>query len=265
MSTVSMVSACARQVCVINATMPVNRMRSASKENVFAKSNVPKVEHLFLLIILAHRSPCFLVFCPFPCLNGGRCTGFYQCTCRQGWQGHRCERRQDRSIALWVHRQMSFSQCSSWVELEDTRPCMTRMTHWCLCVCVSHGSKKTSQKSTFLRWNQRNVFSTRSHVYMGLKMLKWRVVNPFLVSDAFAHVWLPWNLPKLKGSILSGNHHIVSSVVVWNEERVKFLFLPCWTDGLCWTRMSEWHQVQIWSNQKKKNLADMQGMHFSWI
>jgi hypothetical protein len=37
---------------------------------------------------------CFLLaFCPFPCLHGGRCTGFYQCTCRQGWQGHRCERR----------------------------------------------------------------------------------------------------------------------------------------------------------------------------
>ena len=36
-----------------------------------------------------------LAFCPFPCLNGGRCTGFYQCTCRQGWQGHRCEHREN--------------------------------------------------------------------------------------------------------------------------------------------------------------------------
>lgn len=100
MSIVSMVSACVRQARVTNATMPVNRMRSASKENVFAKTNVPKVEQLFLLIVFEHQSPCSLVFCPFPCLNGGRCTGFYQCACRQGWQGHRCERRQDRSIAL---------------------------------------------------------------------------------------------------------------------------------------------------------------------
>ncbi|CAF5123751.1 unnamed protein product, partial [Rotaria sp. Silwood1] len=29
---------------------------------------------------------CQNAFCPFPCLNGGRCTGFYQCTCRRGWQ-----------------------------------------------------------------------------------------------------------------------------------------------------------------------------------
>ncbi|CAF3838702.1 unnamed protein product [Adineta steineri] len=36
---------------------------------------------------------CQNAFCPFPCLHGGRCTGFYRCTCRQGWQGHRCERR----------------------------------------------------------------------------------------------------------------------------------------------------------------------------
>ncbi|CAF3636597.1 unnamed protein product [Rotaria sp. Silwood1] len=36
---------------------------------------------------------CQNAFCPFPCLNGGRCTGFYQCTCRRGWQGYRCERR----------------------------------------------------------------------------------------------------------------------------------------------------------------------------
>ncbi|CAM4818585.1 unnamed protein product [Rotaria magnacalcarata] len=40
------------------------------------------------------------VFCPFPCLNGGRCTGFYQCTCRQDWQGHRCEQRQRKNITL---------------------------------------------------------------------------------------------------------------------------------------------------------------------
>ncbi|UJR26649.1 hypothetical protein I4U23_007966 [Adineta vaga] len=38
------------------------------------------------------RNQCQNAFCPLPCLNGGRCTGFYQCTCRQGWQGHRCER-----------------------------------------------------------------------------------------------------------------------------------------------------------------------------
>ncbi|CAF3209093.1 unnamed protein product [Rotaria socialis] len=36
---------------------------------------------------------CQNAFCPLPCLNGGRCTGFYQCTCRRGWQGLRCERR----------------------------------------------------------------------------------------------------------------------------------------------------------------------------
>lgn len=33
------------------------------------------------------------VFCPFPCLNGGRCVGFYRCQCRSDWTGHRCEQR----------------------------------------------------------------------------------------------------------------------------------------------------------------------------
>jgi len=63
-------------------------------ENVYVQINVEMVRYnkekqkiiFFLLFFL-------LAFCPFPCLNGGRCTGFYQCTCRQGWQGHRCERR----------------------------------------------------------------------------------------------------------------------------------------------------------------------------
>jgi hypothetical protein len=57
MSIVSTVSAYARQTFVTNATMPVNRMRSVSKANVFAKIYVPKVHHTFLLIILEHRSP----------------------------------------------------------------------------------------------------------------------------------------------------------------------------------------------------------------
>ncbi|UJR22438.1 hypothetical protein I4U23_025498 [Adineta vaga] len=41
---------------------------------------------------------CRNVFCPFPCLHGGRCTGFYQCTCHQGWTGHRCEYRSRKNV-----------------------------------------------------------------------------------------------------------------------------------------------------------------------
>ncbi|CAF1017076.1 unnamed protein product [Adineta steineri] len=44
---------------------------------------------------------CENVFCPFPCLNEGRCTGFYQCTCRQGWSGHRCEQWQRKNITIY--------------------------------------------------------------------------------------------------------------------------------------------------------------------
>ncbi|CAF3652114.1 unnamed protein product [Rotaria sp. Silwood1] len=46
------------------------------------------------------KEQCEKTFCPFPCLNGGQCTGFYQCTCREGWQGHRCEQRQRKNITI---------------------------------------------------------------------------------------------------------------------------------------------------------------------
>ncbi|CAF4636370.1 unnamed protein product, partial [Rotaria sp. Silwood2] len=46
------------------------------------------------------KEQCEKTFCPFPCLHGGRCTGFYQCTCRQGWEGHRCEQRQRKNITI---------------------------------------------------------------------------------------------------------------------------------------------------------------------
>jgi hypothetical protein len=85
----------ARPVYVINVTMRVNRMKFVSMENVFVKNNVKRVNYEKFDILLLSQS--IVVFCPFPCLNGGQCTGIYQCTCRQGWQGHRCEQRQRRT------------------------------------------------------------------------------------------------------------------------------------------------------------------------
>lgn len=69
-------------------------------------------------VLSISRSSSPLAFCPFPCLNGGRCTGFYQCTCRQAWQGHRCEQRRAHVAEKW---------------------CL------CLCVCVC--------VCLFLTWN----------------------------------------------------------------------------------------------------------------
>lgn len=35
----------------------------------------------------------FLALCIMQCLNGGRCTAPYQCTCPEGFTGTRCEKR----------------------------------------------------------------------------------------------------------------------------------------------------------------------------
>ena len=93
MKFVSTVFVYVRQVRVINAIMHVNRMRLVSMANVFVLNNVKKVIQRFFNRSTNSNAILYLAFCPFPCLNGGRCTGFYQCTCRQGWQGHRCEQR----------------------------------------------------------------------------------------------------------------------------------------------------------------------------
>jgi hypothetical protein len=97
MNIVLMKDVFARQVYVINVTMRVNQMKFVSMENVFVKNNVKKVDNEKFDVLLFRY---IVAFCPFPCLNGGRCTGFYQCTCRQGWQGHRCEQRQTKNVTM---------------------------------------------------------------------------------------------------------------------------------------------------------------------
>lgn len=97
MKFVSMVNVVVKQVHVIDVTMLVNRMKCVLMENAFVFNNVKKVKKWKRTTSIRYKRFSFFLpsaFCPLPCLNGGRCTGFYQCTCRQGWQGHRCEKQQ---------------------------------------------------------------------------------------------------------------------------------------------------------------------------
>ena len=83
----------ARQVHAINAIIHANQTKSAWMANVSVQVSAKMVGYRRMDASECVLPLCFLAYCPFPCLHGGRCTGFYQCTCRQGWQGHRCERR----------------------------------------------------------------------------------------------------------------------------------------------------------------------------
>ncbi|CAF0841961.1 unnamed protein product [Didymodactylos carnosus] len=42
---------------------------------------------------------CKKAFCPLPCMNGGKCTGYYECTCPTNWEGYRCSRRKQISTS----------------------------------------------------------------------------------------------------------------------------------------------------------------------
>lgn len=51
-----------------------------------------------------------LAICILPCLNGGRCSAPYKCSCPDGYEGVRCQTGKDCRNTLWPVRTCTYTK-----------------------------------------------------------------------------------------------------------------------------------------------------------